>query len=415
MALTELQAIVDDLAQRLDVPIVLEDHEHRMVAYSSQSEAIDDVRRDTILRREARLEVKDWFRQFGILQATAPLRIPGHSELGILGRLCAPIWFRSWLLGFLFLIDDDHLLDHDAIAVVEQAGRHAGLLLYEEELARRLSASVLSHLLSADSDLRVAAARQLTEQGIMSADSVHAVVYVRREDDAASSRWREQIGEALFELSRKVGHVGLVQAARPDHGVLLVPVAGLDDDRAAVEVAQEILAALARRPRTHPIDDRGQPRFIAGIGDPQRHLTAAVASYRQAQLAATVAAAVPSVGDLARWADLGAFRMLAQIPVHDDCERSLDPRLVTLLGTDPELVRTVEAYLDLAGDAKRTAEYLHLHRATLYYRLDKAQQLTGVDLRDGNDRLALHMSFKLARLVGRHPAGPVTDAARAAP
>ena len=69
------------------------------------------------------------------------------------------------------------------------------------------------------------------------------------------------------------------------------------------------------------------------------------------------------------------------------------------------------AYLDLAGDAKRTAEYLHLHRATLYYRLDKAQQLTGVDLRDGNDRLALHMSFKLARLVGRHPGQPQVRAA----
>jgi len=401
MALNELQAIVDDLAQRLDVPIVLEDHEHRMVVYSSQSEAIDDIRRDTILRREARTEVKDWFRQFGILQATAPLRIPSHCELGILGRLCAPIWFRTWLLGFLFMIDNEAKLDDGAIALVQQAASHAGLLLYEEELARRLSASVLSHLLSADTDLRDAAARQLTEQGITPADASHAVVYVRRADDIASPEWREQIDEALFELSRKIGHVGLVQAARHDHGVLLVPLAAPDEDRAAVEVAQEILAALARRYRPSGADDCHPARFIAGIGDPQRHLTAAMTSYRQAQLAATVAAAVPAVGDLARWADLGAFRMLAQIPVYEDCERSLDPRLVMLLGTDPELVRTVEAYLDLAGDAKRTAEYLHLHRATLYYRLDKAQQLTGVDLRDGNDRLALHMSLKLARLVGR--------------
>lgn len=410
MALNELQEIVDDLAQRLDVPIVLEDPEHRMVVYSSHSDAIDDVRRDTILRREARLEVKEWFRQFGIMQATAPLRIPSHSELGILGRLCAPIWFRSWLLGFLFLIDNDAKLDQAAIGLVQQAARHAGLLLYEEELARRLSASVLSHLLSADADLRGAAARHLIEQGITPADSAHAVVYVRRADDPGSPEWREHIGEALFELSRRDGHHGLVQAARHDHGVLLVPVAAPDDDQAAVDVAQEILAALERRYRACADGDCVPMRFIAGIGDPQGHLTAAMTSYRQAQLAATVAAAIPSVGDLARWAELGAFRMLAQIPVHEDCERSLDPRLITLLGTDPDLVRTVEAYLDLAGDAKRTAEYLHLHRATLYYRLDKAQQLTGVDLHDGNDRLALHMSFKLARLAGRHP-----GSARAAP
>ncbi|HZC41282.1 MAG TPA: helix-turn-helix domain-containing protein, partial [Streptosporangiaceae bacterium] len=46
---------------------------------------------------------------------------------------------------------------------------------------------------------------------------------------------------------------------------------------------------------------------------------------------------------------------------------------------------------------------LHLHRATLYYRLGKAERLTGADLRDGQDRLALHLGLKLARLTGRYP------------
>ena len=68
-----------------------------------------------------------------------------------------------------------------------------------------------------------------------------------------------------------------------------------------------------------------------------------------------------------------------------------------------DLAGTVEAYLDLGGDAKRTAEQLRLHRATLYYRLAKAAQLTGADLRNGHDRLALHLGFKLARLNGSYP------------
>lgn len=40
------------------------------------------------------------------------------------------------------------------------------------------------------------------------------------------------------------------------------------------------------------------------------------------------------------------------------------------------------------------------------HRLGKAQRLTGADLRDGNDRLALHLSFKLARLTERYPPPP---------
>lgn len=95
MALNELQALVEELAGRIGAPVVLEDHEQRMVVYSAQDGPIDEVRRDSILMRETRPEVKHWFRQFGIVQASSPLRIPSHPELGILGRLCVPVRFRA--------------------------------------------------------------------------------------------------------------------------------------------------------------------------------------------------------------------------------------------------------------------------------------------------------------------------------
>ena len=72
---------------------------------------------------------------------------------------------------------------------------------------------------------------------------------------------------------------------------------------------------------------------------------------------------------------------------------------------DQAVVSTLETYLDLAGDAKATAEYLHLHRGTLYYRLDKAQRLAGIDVHNGYDRLAVHLGLKLARLAGAAPGG----------
>jgi PucR C-terminal helix-turn-helix domain/GGDEF-like domain len=403
--LNELQAIVDDLAYRLDAPAVLEDHEQRMVAYSSQSGPIDEVRRDSILQRETNQRVKDWFRQFGIAQATSPLRIPSHPELGILGRLCTPVRFRGRLMGFLFLIDDDQRLAECDVAAAQQAGQHAGVLLYEEELSERLSASVLGHLLAPSVELRENAARQLLEQGMATADAPHAVVYLRPADPTPAAGLADLIGEALWELGRHRGHAGLLRVARQEHGVLLARVSSVDDDRAARAAAEEVRVLLARRlpARSSP---RGPARVVTGIGDPQRHLTAAVVSYRQALLAARVAASVPAVGDVARWQDLGAFRALVQLPLGERSASCLDPRLAKLLCAETGLAETVEAYLDLGGDAKRTAEQLNVHRATLYYRLGKAQRLIGADLRDGNDRLALHLSFKLARLTERYPPAP---------
>jgi len=410
VALNELQALVEDLARRIGAPVVLEDHEQRMVVYSAQDGPIDQVRRDSILMRETRPEVRHWFRQFGIMQASAPLRIPSHPELGILGRLCVPVRFRGRLLGFLFLIDDVRRLNGPDIELVERVSRHAGLLLYEEELGRRLSASVLSHLLTPDPEMRQAAARQLAEQGLAAAEAPHAVVVVRLAA-AAGPGPGEAIGEAILELLRRRAQPGVLQMARPDHGVLLVPVASADDDRQAQASAREASAALARGLRGRPC---GEARVITGIGDPQPQLADAHHSYREALLAARVAASVPGVGDLARWRDLGAFRVLVQVPPGDDLRSScVDPRLLRLIGGEGDLAGTVETYLDLGCDAKRTAERLRLHRGTLYYRLAKAARLTGADLHDGNDRLALHLGFKLARLNGSYPpsgsAGPATS------
>jgi sugar diacid utilization regulator len=50
------------------------------------------------------------------------------------------------------------------------------------------------------------------------------------------------------------------------------------------------------------------------------------------------------------------------------------------------------------------------YSCALYYRLAKAAPLTGADLRNGNDRLALHLGFKLGRLNGSYPpAGPASS------
>ena len=63
-----------------------------------------------------------------------------------------------------------------------------------------------------------------------------------------------------------------------------------------------------------------------------------------------------------------------------------------------ELARTAEVFLDRAGQAGRAAAELGIHRQTLYYRLSRVEQLTKLDLDEGEDRLLLHMVLKASRL-----------------
>jgi hypothetical protein len=66
------------------------------------------------------------------------------------------------------------------------------------------------------------------------------------------------------------------------------------------------------------------------------------------------------------------------------------------------LLETLETYLYVAGNAQLASERLHLHRTSLYYRLQRVEQLARTDLKNGVERLALHLSLKVARMTGEY-------------
>ncbi|HEY9388933.1 MAG TPA: helix-turn-helix domain-containing protein [Mycobacteriales bacterium] len=405
---SELQAIIDDLARRLDAPAVLEDRDQQTVVYSAHSGPIDEPRRQSILRHRADPTTLAWFRQFGIFRSTEPVRIPPHPRQRILGRLCVPVRHRGRLLGFLWFIDHRNRIDAEKITATGPMVARLAVAMYGEEMARGLADRVVSRLLSPWEDLRAAAARQILEDGLLPAHTPVLAVVARPLGISAPDA-RELVGQALWDLAHETGP-GIgdgLRLARGDHAVLLVPTQDPDDEPGRT-LAARVYRALHHRLAERAGPDEGvepsAPQVVVGIGEPHPRLTQVAASYRQARLSARVAARVRSVGDICRWCDLGAFRVLAQLSSDEEAESALDPRVLRLFQAGGlDVVRTVETYLDLAGDAKATAERLYLHRATLYYRLEKAKRLTGMDLHDGGDRLAIHLSLKLSRLTGQHP------------
>lgn len=135
--------------------------------------------------------------------------------------------------------------------------------------------------------------------------------------------------------------------------------------------------------------------MAAGIAAARTGLAGLGAAWAEASAAARAALAEPRLGPVAQWAAIGPYRLLTSLPP----EAAHDPALHALLSpAHRELARTAEVYLDCAGQAGRTAAELGIHRQTLYYRLSRVEQLTGLDLDDGEDRLLLHMALKAARL-----------------
>jgi DNA-binding PucR family transcriptional regulator len=209
---------------------------------------------------------------------------------------------------------------------------------------------------------------------------------------------RSAIEHGLTGVRRLLGPRESLHLVRFDHGLLIVlsqPHTGV----ASVTCAEELLRSMASTAGK----ESGVERVVVGVGSTAPRLEGIKESYEQARLAALVANQLPSAGPVANWDELGVYRALVQLskdeigsaPIHSGLNRLLDGE-----STAP-LVETLETYLDSAGNAQKTAELLFLHRTTLYYRLKRISELTGANLQDGNDRLALHLGLKLARLTGR--------------
>lgn len=107
----------------------------------------------------------------------------------------------------------------------------------------------------------------------------------------------------------------------------------------------------------------------------------------------------PSTPAPVSYDDIGVYQLL--LPMVNAPEslafyrRHLGPLLEYDREQRGELIHTLEAYFDCAGNLARTSELIHVHRNTLLYRLSRISQICQVDLDHTETRLSLWLALKL--------------------
>ncbi|MEU4175946.1 helix-turn-helix domain-containing protein [Streptomyces sp. NPDC026589] len=379
----DYQELVDEISALLDAPATLENRDFGLVAFgahdSDDDSAMDPVRTRSILTRRSTPAVRAWFEGYGITRATGPVRIPAAPEAGVFrDRICLPVRHRGVVLGYVWLLDaDPGPADGQLAAAMEVAARIGALLSDEARAGADLSREFGAVLTAGPGRQRDTALAALGEALGPDAEGLHTVVCVTPwGDDTPSVRG---VGSAAA-----LATVAAPGGAGPPALAALVRLRAPDRLDPAMSAADRL--------RT----DAG-PAATGGIATPRRGLDELPVSWREATAAARAARAETRLGPVARWSAIGPYRLLTALP--GTGEDPGDPAVAPLL-TSPhrELAHTAEVFLDCAGQAGRTAAALGIHRQTLYYRLSRIQQITGLDLNDGEDRLLLHMAVKRARL-----------------
>ncbi|MFD3682208.1 PucR family transcriptional regulator [Streptomyces sp. NPDC058613] len=439
----DYQDLVDEISALLGAPATLENRDFRLIAFGAHDSdddlAMDPVRTRSILTRQSTAAVRSWFEGFGIARATGPVRIPAAPDAGVFrGRICLPVRYRGIVQGYVWLLDQDPGPGPEALAAAMEVAERVGTLLAEEAKAGAdLSREFLAVLTAGrgwQRDMAVAALRvALGPDG----DGLHAVVCV--------APWP---GETPGAVPGAAAVCVVPRATAPDDdgggpeaGRALAVLLRLRSTDALAPALTAVARLLPRTPGdgtggaggtggtgatggaggtgatggaggtgatggAGAVGGTGPARgtaaaaphvMTAGVGDPVRALADLHGAWDQAVAAARAATARTGLGPVAQWSRIGPYRLLAALaPGAVD-----DPSTRVLLGSaHRELARTAEVFLDCAGQAGRAAAALGIHRQTLYYRLSRVEQLTGLDLDEGEDRLLLHMALKASRLHG---------------
>ncbi len=397
-AMDDLQEVADDLAEVIGRSVAIDDRHLRLLVHSAHGDDTDPIRRQSILTRSIPPAVMDWAFSHGIATAQGPVRVPAAPDFGSQSRVLFPLRSQGLLLGFLAIIDADETLTEAELQACAEAAAAAATIRYRQRLLhdarREHEQQLVRDLLFEDGPARASAAARLADEGLLTGERVTVVVIGWRNAAAAPDDDVDvPVRRALDKARRTLPAGSMVEFTRPEQAVVIVDASRLPDGGARGFAS--LLLGLARETTSGAELD-----FVGGFGADVASVTDARTSHDQAMRALQAAARLAGLPNPVGWCDLGVNRVLTLLPLRDDtigelpggCERLFD---------HPELLHTVERYLDLACDVKATSAELSLHRASLYSRLQKAERITGLSFKRGEDRLALHLGVRLLRLAGR--------------
>ncbi|WP_329048588.1 helix-turn-helix domain-containing protein [Streptomyces violaceus] len=256
--------------------------------------------------------------RLGLVHATSPVRVPTVPEAGMEPRWCVPLRVCGQLVGYLWVLDPQHRAGPDTLPALAAAAEHA-------------IGVIASGSAPEDDDRQLRDLLGRLERGTDEEAARRLTVLARSPDDALI---------AVDEHSRRDGWT-------------------LSDGLTALPVGPG-----------HPGATSGPPLPLAELHEAARRARLTLQALRAG-------------ARLTRrsWDCLHAWRMVVEAPP------ALDPAEIHP-GVDAlqrqkthDLLITARTLMDLGGDVHATADALHLHRTTLYYRLDRIKALASVDLR----------------------------------
>lgn len=390
-----LQDVAHELCALLRRPVEIDDVSFAVLAEASGPGArIDDSRRSAIREGRSSPQLLDYLRKSGVLSRVRGTlgteRIDVTEQTRALGmtmaRILAPIVVARRIYGYVWIIAGERELEPLDFHAIEHAATVAALIQFRNQTTHqadeRIERHVISRLLA--EDLRPDnALREQMARFHLRIEAPHVVIVV----DPCGSDLRS-VELAARNAARPEG-LAMAVGERAGRVVVLLECSKREQIDRFCDFLRESMAPL------------GAPVRI-GVSAPQEAPTELLHEYERALEALALLPALGVERRVAHFDELGLLHWLHALPASMLTENSFAQRLQRLAEHDRthdgQLTQTLDVFLECEGNGVRAAQRLYIHRHTLKYRLQRIEEICGVNLNDSLCKLNLRAALLLQRV-----------------
>ena len=389
-----MDALISAMARLTKKTVILQDKRLRPISHKLQPSIIgvwDDV--EFFLKKQDNLPVELHDRH-RVIEVDPPVLMQALPVSSV-ARLVAPVITKNIGRGCLSIIGPESDLDEVDQLVCEHGAAACALEMAKQkavnETEKRLRGTFLDRLLLGDVSLQEAVRQGERFNHDMARTHV-AFVLSWRGDNKPSLRRLETRVNAIIEAQDASA---LVWTREKEGEVVVFHATDFEDPiDHSLALSNAFSDEICQK---HP-----QNRVAIGLGQVARDVKAWRASYRDAVQAMELAERLQT--DIPLFiGDLGVYQLILSLSdrnrLSEFCEQTLGTLTEYDMRQNADLIKTLEAYFNCHGNLSQTAESLIVHRNTLLYRMNRINEIAGIDLSRPETRLALHLALTIRRLL----------------
>lgn len=223
-------------------------------------------------------------------------------------------------------------------------------------------------------------------------------------DPVSEQRRSARLLDVVTRSVKALGHTGLFSLRGPGEIAMVLSL------NMRPGSALEPLGRALRRDAERAVDAHG---LVLGVGTPAPGLIDAIHRITDAAHVAEAALSLPASERVCfRVADIRLRGLLSMLRTDPRLQRFAEGELRALILHDIEsgagLLDVLRGYLELGGNKSALASRLHLSRPSLYAKLNRIEQILGVDLADGESATSLHVALLILETRNAFSGGGAT-------